>query len=264
MLAGYSLHADTTTDYLRRFSNARLSLDPTRQLPRPVLQSHPVRGRRLHPGTTFYHNENSESLQSNAVFGEAYYTAIPDTLNFTAGLRYTEDTKSEANRILFQSVPAPIERPRWTARSMPPTPIAYWDSITSRNAYTTQIPSSRAARTSPISPSPIARSRGKFVADWTPRLESPMGRSSMRPTRAATRPAASIAASSRASPCLLHLLGALHQCLPGRPAHLRDRRRNTHLRKQDERLMPSRRVRCCVLLCGGSAACGPAGRDRCK
>ena len=33
------------------------------------------------------------------MFGEIYYQAIPDTLKFTVGLRYTDDIKSQVDRI---------------------------------------------------------------------------------------------------------------------------------------------------------------------
>jgi len=108
MLAGYSLHADTTTDYY--------VASPMLDYPSIILGS--FLGPYYNPtqcalggciqAPPFYHNQGDETLESNAIFGEAYYTAIPDLLNFTAGLRYTEDTKSEADRIVFQSVPAPI------------------------------------------------------------------------------------------------------------------------------------------------------------
>src|SRR5579871_421233 len=110
MLAGYSLHAQDTTDYY--------VASPMLDYPSILLGA--FLGPFLNPlqcgGTaapcvdspSLYRNQGEESLQSNAIFGEAYYDAIPDTLKLTAGLRYTEDTKSEANRIIFESVPAPI------------------------------------------------------------------------------------------------------------------------------------------------------------
>ncbi|HKD23608.1 MAG TPA: TonB-dependent receptor plug domain-containing protein, partial [Rhizomicrobium sp.] len=51
---------------------------------------------------SYYHNEgNFAALTSKAVFGEVYYDAIPDLLKFTAGLRLTDDQKSQADRIVF-------------------------------------------------------------------------------------------------------------------------------------------------------------------
>lgn len=48
-----------------------------------------------------YYNNNGlrDTLTSKAVFGEAYYDAIPDTLKFTAGLRWTQDEKRQVGRI---------------------------------------------------------------------------------------------------------------------------------------------------------------------
>src|SRR5438105_5869929 len=108
MLAGYSLHARDNTDYY--------VASPMLDYPSIILGG--FLGPFFNPlqcasggcieSPSYYRNEGHESLQSNAIFGEAYYTPIPDMLKFTLGLRYTEDTKSEANHIRFESVPAPI------------------------------------------------------------------------------------------------------------------------------------------------------------
>jgi iron complex outermembrane receptor protein len=51
-------------------------------------------------GPSFYDNDgNSVSVTSKAVYGEGYWTAIPDTLKLTIGLRYTEDNKTQQDRI---------------------------------------------------------------------------------------------------------------------------------------------------------------------
>ena len=51
-------------------------------------------------GPSFYDNDgNSVSVTSKAIYGEGYFTAIPDTLKLTVGLRYTEDNKTQQDRI---------------------------------------------------------------------------------------------------------------------------------------------------------------------
>lgn len=171
MLAGYSLHANSSSDYyvaspmldypsilLGGFLGALYN--PTECASGGCVQAPP-----------FYHNEGYESLQSNAVFGEAYYTAIPDTLNFTAGLRYTEDTKSESDRIVFQSVPAPIGT------------AALDGAINAANAFhflgLNYEPScvydanSNAPGCQDFADQSVTYRKftGRFVADWTPRLD---------------------------------------------------------------------------------------------
>ncbi|HSZ75594.1 MAG TPA: TonB-dependent receptor plug domain-containing protein [Rhizomicrobium sp.] len=59
--------------------------------------------------SSYYHNVGDNiDLESKSVFGEAYYDAIPDTLKFTAGLRFTDDVKSEMDRIELFSGLVPI------------------------------------------------------------------------------------------------------------------------------------------------------------
>ena len=51
-------------------------------------------------GPGYYNNNgHKDSLTSKAIFGEVYYDAIPDLLKFTAGLRWTEDQKTQVGRI---------------------------------------------------------------------------------------------------------------------------------------------------------------------
>ncbi|MBV9989748.1 MAG: TonB-dependent receptor [Alphaproteobacteria bacterium] len=51
-------------------------------------------------GSTFYDNRTQKStIESKAVYGEAYWQAIPDSLKITLGLRYTEDVKNNIGRI---------------------------------------------------------------------------------------------------------------------------------------------------------------------
>ncbi|HVZ90129.1 MAG TPA: TonB-dependent receptor [Rhizomicrobium sp.] len=51
-------------------------------------------------GTSYYDNRTQRStIESKAIYGEAYWDAIPDTLKFTLGLRGTEDIKDFQGRI---------------------------------------------------------------------------------------------------------------------------------------------------------------------
>jgi iron complex outermembrane recepter protein len=51
-------------------------------------------------GSPYYDNNTSVAdVESKAVYGEAYWTAIPDTLKLTVGLRGTEDVKDFVGRI---------------------------------------------------------------------------------------------------------------------------------------------------------------------
>ncbi|SRR5579862_79206 len=51
-------------------------------------------------GTPYYDNNTENTgVESKAIYGEAYWTAIPDTLKVTLGLRGTEDIKSFTGRI---------------------------------------------------------------------------------------------------------------------------------------------------------------------
>ncbi len=122
MVAGYSLHANSTTDYY--------VASPMLDYPSIILGGflgpfyNPTQcgGGGCIQAPSLYHNEGVEALQSNAVFGEAYYTAIPDTLTFTGGLRYTQDTKSEVEpHSVRVRAGADRGRRRSTNRSMTPT-----------------------------------------------------------------------------------------------------------------------------------------------
>ncbi len=64
----------------------------------------------INPG--YYHNDGtSNTLTSKAIFGEAYYDAIPDTLKFTIGMRFTEDQKDQVGRIFIFPGVVPLGTP---------------------------------------------------------------------------------------------------------------------------------------------------------
>jgi iron complex outermembrane recepter protein len=51
-------------------------------------------------GSPYYDNNTTEAnVESKAIYGEAYWTAIPDTLKLTVGLRGTQDIKDFVGRI---------------------------------------------------------------------------------------------------------------------------------------------------------------------
>jgi outer membrane receptor protein involved in Fe transport len=111
LLAGYYLHTKSSGDY---FVNA-----PTLDYPAIVLggiAGSPGLGGPSFCATTgcilgpgFYHNVGDlNTLTSKAIFGEAYYDAIPDTLKFTVGLRWTDDEKYQRGRIELYSGLIPI------------------------------------------------------------------------------------------------------------------------------------------------------------
>lgn len=171
MLAGYTLHARDTTDYF--VSSPMLDYpsillggflgpfyNPTQCAAGGCIQA-----------PSFYHNFEVDTLQSNAIFGEAYYTAIPDTLKFTVGLRYTQDTKSADDRILFESVPAPIGTtyidPSIDAANafhllgLPGEPNCVYDAN----------PVKSGCQNFELLSTTYRKVTGRFVADWTPQLD---------------------------------------------------------------------------------------------
>jgi iron complex outermembrane receptor protein len=168
MLAGYSLHSNSATDYY--------VASPMLDYPSILIGA--FLGPFLNPlqcaggsgcvaAPPYYRNEGVESLQSNAIFGEAYYTAIPDTLKFTAGLRFTQDTKSESNRIIFESVPAPIGS------------TSIDNSINSANSFNLlglpcvfdADPTKAGCQNFENQTVTYRKVTGRFVADWTPTLD---------------------------------------------------------------------------------------------
>ena len=98
LLAGYYLDFETETNYTVQasgldYGNVALAslgaalggdIDPTAEF--------------LNAGTPFFNSEtDSYTLESSAVFGEAYYD-VTDTVKFTFGLRYSQDEKSVRDR----------------------------------------------------------------------------------------------------------------------------------------------------------------------
>ena len=99
---------------------------------------------------SYYHNVGQYAdLTSKAVFGEVYYDAIPDLLKFTAGLRLTDDEKSQADRIIFLNGGLiPIGTTSESAISTNPTTGVPYD----------------------VTKQDFSKITGRFVADYTPKL----------------------------------------------------------------------------------------------
>ena len=81
--------------YLKHDSNVRYYVGQTGLDAASAIAGYLIGGNGTLMGPSIYDNIN-EPYQSTtrSVFGEAYYDIIPDTLKFTGGLRYSEDTKS--------------------------------------------------------------------------------------------------------------------------------------------------------------------------
>lgn len=170
MLAGYYLHTHTTGNY---FVNSNtldypgIVLGALSGLAAPGLCA----ATGCIYGPSFYHNDGyKNTLTSKAIFGEAYYTAIPDTLKFTVGLRWTEDQKFQQGRIALLSGLIPIgstnENAALAALSTPlnpavPTSCQYdFDGSTPATCDTWQ-----------INQVTYRKWTGRFVADYTPQLD---------------------------------------------------------------------------------------------
>src|SRR5215469_5027797 len=171
MLAGYSLHANSNTDYyvaspMLDYPSILLGafLGPFFN----PLQCGAAAGASCIASPPFYRNQGEESLQSNAVFGEAYYEAIPDTLKFTAGLRYTEDTKSEANRILFESVPAPLGSTSIDGSINAANEVSQLLGLGCRYDADPTTPGCQNIENQSAT---FRKVTGRFVVDWTPKLD---------------------------------------------------------------------------------------------
>jgi len=167
MLAGYSLHANSNTDYY--------VASPMLDYPSILLGA--FLGPFFNPlqcgsggcvdAPPYYRNEGTETLQSKAIFGEVYYDAIPDTLKFTGGLRYTEDTKSEANRIIFESVPAPIGTTNIDSSINAANQVSQLGGACIYDAD----PTKAGCQNFEVQSVTYRKVTGRFVADWSPKLD---------------------------------------------------------------------------------------------
>jgi iron complex outermembrane recepter protein len=147
MLGVYYLHTHTTGDY---YVNATtldypgIVLGAFGGLADPACYA---TGCILSP--SYYHNYGqTDELNSRSIFGEVYYDAIPDTLKFTVGLRYTDDVKYQSGRLMF-----------FTGGYVP---IGTTSEITGIPATTQPYD---------ITDQAFRAMSGRAVVDWTPKLD---------------------------------------------------------------------------------------------
>lgn len=171
MLAGYSLHASDTTDYY--------VASPMLDYPSILLGG--FLGPYYNPlqcstaaciqAPSFYHNFEIDKLESDAIFGEVYYTAIPDVLKFTGGLRYTVDTKTADDRILFESVPAPIGTTNIDPSITDANTLHFLGLPNEPNCVFDANPVKSGCQNFEILSTTFRKVTGRAVADWTPTLD---------------------------------------------------------------------------------------------
>ena len=105
--------------------------------------------------TQFNSNNKKYQLTSNAIFAEAYWTAIPDTLKFTVGARYSADHKSFLSKSIALNTFQPI------GTTTPPSTnanCAIPGSVCNSDGFLIQTKNYNAWT-------------GRAVVDWTPQLD---------------------------------------------------------------------------------------------
>ncbi len=112
-------------------------------------------------GPSYYNNDGAfNSLEDAAIYGELYYTPIPDTLKFTAGLRFSEDDKDQIGRIELYSAYLPIGTTNETnalATAVSQGQVTFAAPPAGNNIYE-------------VSHAQFDEYTGHFTADWTPKL----------------------------------------------------------------------------------------------
>jgi outer membrane receptor protein involved in Fe transport len=112
-------------------------------------------------GPSYYNNNGTfNSLTDAALYGELYYTVIPDTLKLTAGLRFSEDDKDQVGRIELYSAYIPIGTTNETnalATAVSQGQVTFAAPPAGNNFYE-------------ISHAQFDEYTGHFTADWTPKL----------------------------------------------------------------------------------------------
>ncbi|HSC18619.1 MAG TPA: TonB-dependent receptor [Rhizomicrobium sp.] len=163
LLAGYYLKVDGGGDY---FVNSP-TLDYASIILGSILGSPGLGGPAfcasgciLAPG--FYHNVgNVNTLTSKAIFGEAYYDAIPDTLKFTVGLRWTNDEKFQQGRIELYNGLVPLGSAN--------EKIAMQTLVAQQQVdFDAAAPGFNVWQNNSVTYNKLT---GRAVADWTPKLD---------------------------------------------------------------------------------------------
>jgi iron complex outermembrane receptor protein len=100
MLAAYYLKSEAVGDYYVNSNGLDYGQTLLGALTGPILGPPECNVKGCIYGTPYYDNNTSVAdVESKAIYGEAYWTAIPDTLKMTLGLRGTEDVKDFVGRI---------------------------------------------------------------------------------------------------------------------------------------------------------------------
>jgi outer membrane receptor protein involved in Fe transport len=108
--------------------------------------------------STYWNDTAWYTLHSGAVFGELYYEAIPDTLKFTGGLRWTDDQKTTYSRTALLNALVPAG----TTNLDTPVPYISTDPL----GPGLQAPTSFVQQS--VHDDALT---GRFVVDYTPKLD---------------------------------------------------------------------------------------------
>ena len=119
-------------------------------------------------GPTFYDNNSKRyHLSSDAIFGELYYAAIPDTLKFTVGLRYLNDEKQfESRQTLFSSC--------FTTPSqlcVMPIGTTDWNAFLNTHGYDCDLTTPNVFDPFCKQTNSFSAWTGRALAEWTPKLD---------------------------------------------------------------------------------------------
>ena len=165
MVAGYYLHTHGSGDY---FVNSN-TLDYPAIILGGLSSLNPAAAGLC--GTTgciygpgYYHNDGyKNTLTSKAIFAEAYYTAIPDTLKFTVGVRYTRTTSIQQGRIALLSglIPLGSTNENQALQTLANYGLQDFDGSNGTPPYDAW----------QINQITYRKWTGRIVADWTPKLD---------------------------------------------------------------------------------------------
>ena len=128
-------------------------------------------------GPSYYHNDGDYNrLESKAIFGEVYWDAIPDTLKFTLGARWTDDDKYQRGRITLYSGLIPIGSSNEDSALSTLVSEGLYDFDCSNGTTGAGI---GCGPNPPPGPNDVwqinrvsyKKWTGRFVADWTPKVD---------------------------------------------------------------------------------------------
>ena len=123
-------------------------------------------------GPSFYHNVGDYNrLESKSIFGEVYYDAIPDTLKFTAGLRYTDDNKYQVGRIELYSGLVPLGTTNEQAAMAALVAQHQIDFNVGNGPFDPTTNCFGTCDVWQINSVSYKKWTGRFVADWTPKVD---------------------------------------------------------------------------------------------